>query len=184
MEKNLLPQIRKFEGSLQEWSRLSAMLSSDVLNYNELQMYVDTLPLFSSAQIDRKELPNRKKEDAGSFHEVYEQPFNPHRTFGGERSKGIMTGLRQFDNEPHHNYSEGKRESIKEISQPKELSQGKEFQSNDSYRKPAPLPLPLPALPQQQHPSSAILHSLDRLLRQLSDNQQRIEVMTDNKLYM
>lgn len=44
MEKALLPQIRKIDGNLQDWNRFNALLSNEIININELQMYVDTLP--------------------------------------------------------------------------------------------------------------------------------------------
>ena len=44
VEKALVPQIRKSEGSLSEWHKFSAFLSTENINYPELQFYVDSLP--------------------------------------------------------------------------------------------------------------------------------------------
>jgi len=37
----------------------------------------------------------RKKEEGSTYIEGVDSAFNLHRTFGGERSKGVMQGLRQ-----------------------------------------------------------------------------------------
>ena len=44
IEKSLLPQIRSHDGNLQDWRRFNSLLSNEVINYTELQNYVDTLP--------------------------------------------------------------------------------------------------------------------------------------------
>lgn len=47
VEKALLPQIRKFDGSLSEWNKFSTLISADNVNFSELQLYVDALPSLS-----------------------------------------------------------------------------------------------------------------------------------------
>ena len=44
VEKSLIPQIKRFDGSINEWNQFSSLLSLDTLNYTELQMFVDALP--------------------------------------------------------------------------------------------------------------------------------------------
>lgn len=44
VEKALLPQIKKFEGSLADWNKFASLISADNLNFSELQLYVESLP--------------------------------------------------------------------------------------------------------------------------------------------
>jgi hypothetical protein len=69
VEKALIPQIRKIEGNLQDWGRFNALLSNEIINYNELQNYVDTLPVFSNNNfIEKKDLPlHLKKQEVPSY---------------------------------------------------------------------------------------------------------------------
>lgn len=39
-----------------------------------------------------------KKQEVPSYVESYDSSFNPSKTFGGERSKNIVMGIRQVDN--------------------------------------------------------------------------------------
>lgn len=69
MEKAFIPQIRKFDGNLQDWGRFNALLNNEIINYNELQMYVDTLPVqVPNNFIEKKELPmHLKKQEPPSY---------------------------------------------------------------------------------------------------------------------
>lgn len=46
MEKAIVPQIRRLEGSLTEWNKFSTLLLSDSINYMDLQLFVDSLPVW------------------------------------------------------------------------------------------------------------------------------------------
>ena len=76
VEKSLLPQIKKVEGSTQEWQRFNSLLSADTPNLSEMQIYVDTLPS-TAPTFDRRELTysGRKKDDDL-------ETFQANRTFG------------------------------------------------------------------------------------------------------
>ena len=60
VEKALIPQIKKFDGSVVEWSKFSNLISCESVNYNELQIYVDSLPS-SIASYDKQSAQNKKK---------------------------------------------------------------------------------------------------------------------------
>ena len=49
VEKNLIPQIQKTQGSVSEWNKFSSLLTTDSINYSELQTYVDMLPSFNNS---------------------------------------------------------------------------------------------------------------------------------------
>jgi hypothetical protein len=164
VEKAFIPQIRKIDGNLQDWGRFNALLSNEIINYNELQIYVDTLPPFNNF-LEKKELPLhlKKREEAPNYVDSYEAGFNPSKTFGGEKSKNIIIGIRQLD-------SNDKRENPKEYSQGKEYMVGKD----DSFKKPNITSMPNIGNPPITYQNTPI--NLDRLLKQLIDNQQRIDL--------
>ena len=54
VEKALVPQIRKAEGSLGEWHKFSALLSTENINFSELQLYVDTLNPNYTPSVDKQ----------------------------------------------------------------------------------------------------------------------------------
>lgn len=62
VEKALIPQIKKFEGSLNEWNRFSALLFSDNINYIDLQSYVDSLSMWDSRASDKLLTFNKRTE--------------------------------------------------------------------------------------------------------------------------
>jgi hypothetical protein len=80
-----------------------------------------------------------------------------------------MSGLRQ-EGEPGR--FEGKGEPIKEVAV-KEFSQGKEYSRDDSFRKTAGSLQSITGSPTSSQ-SSLIMTSLDRLFKQMLDNQQKI----------
>lgn len=63
VERALLPQLKKVDGSQAEWSKFSSMISTENINYNELTLYVDSLssnvPLLST--LDKQSSHNKKK---------------------------------------------------------------------------------------------------------------------------
>lgn len=63
VEKALIPQVKKFDGSVVEWSKFSNMISCESVNYNELQIYVDSLPssIPSVSSYDKQSIQNKKK---------------------------------------------------------------------------------------------------------------------------
>jgi hypothetical protein len=72
VEKSLLPQLHKPEANTQDWNRFNALLSAELINYGDLQLFVDTLPA-SNHQLETKEAVynERKRSDGGSFHDIY-----------------------------------------------------------------------------------------------------------------
>jgi len=64
------------------------MISVETINYNELQMFVDSLgPIPTSPTFDRKDNLarfNKKREDEDSSPVM---SFNPSKTFGGDRAR-------------------------------------------------------------------------------------------------
>jgi hypothetical protein len=48
VERALLPQIRKANGSVIEWERFSGMISQESINYGEVQAYVESFPTVQS----------------------------------------------------------------------------------------------------------------------------------------
>ena len=84
IDKALVPQIKKFEGSLAQWSKFSSLLLADTLNYVELQYFVDTLPVWGSTNNDKLQVLPKKLDSDNA-----EVAFNPSKTFGGERNKII-----------------------------------------------------------------------------------------------
>ncbi len=95
--------------------------------------------------------------------QTFEGNFNPSKTFGGEKSKNIIIGIRQLEG------SDSKRQS-------KEFSQGKQYliKQDDSFKKPNINSMPNIGNPPQNYPNLPVAHSLERLLKQLIDNQQKI----------
>lgn len=81
VEKSLVPQIRKFEGNLSDWHKFSALISTENINYGELQLYVDTLPSLSSNTLERPSQYKKREDGEPEF-----GSFNPSKTFGGERN--------------------------------------------------------------------------------------------------
>ena len=63
VERALLPQLKKVDGSQSEWSKFSSMISTESINYNELQLYVDSLssnvPLLSA--LDKQSSHQKKR---------------------------------------------------------------------------------------------------------------------------
>lgn len=98
-----------------------------------------------------------------NYVENYEA-FNPSKTFGGEKSKNILIGIRQQDS------IDSKREIPKEYTQGKEYHPSKE----DSIKKPSITSMPNINLAPPSYPNVTVNQSLDRLLRQLVENQQKI----------
>lgn len=62
VDKALIPQIKKLEGSLNEWNRFSTLLFSDNINYIDLQSYVDSLPIWDSRPNDKLLTFNKRTE--------------------------------------------------------------------------------------------------------------------------
>ena len=60
VEKVFVPQIKKFEGTLVEWSKFSSMLMTDNFNYSDLQLFVDSLPGIPSG--DKQHHLSRRSE--------------------------------------------------------------------------------------------------------------------------
>lgn len=89
------------------------------------------------------------------------EAFNPSKTFGGEKSKNILIGIRQQDS------SDSKREIGKDYTP------GKEYQQ-DSNKKASITSMPNINLPPPSYQNVSVNQSLDRLLRQLVENQQKI----------
>ena len=83
VEKALLPQIKKFDGSLIQWNKFSTLLSADNFNFSELQLYVDTLPPQGSYTSQKSNGIKKQLESQGMDFGT----FNPSKTFGGERNK-------------------------------------------------------------------------------------------------
>ena len=61
VEKALIPQIKKFEGSLQEWNKFYSLISVNHINYSELQLFVDTLPSQIKSVTPEKQISIKKK---------------------------------------------------------------------------------------------------------------------------
>ena len=59
VDKALIPQIKKADGSLTDWNKFSALISSENINYSELQLYVDTLPSAGGQSLEK---PNPYKK--------------------------------------------------------------------------------------------------------------------------
>jgi hypothetical protein len=118
---------------------------------------------------ERKELSltGRKREDSANYVERNEEPFSANKTFGGERSKHIMTGLRNVDTEPNKFESRG---DFREVPHPKDYSQGKECSSRDDSFRRGNVPSSMQAIgnsPQSPFQPLNIISSLDRLLKQM-----------------
>jgi hypothetical protein len=63
IEKALIPQVRRNDGTLSEWNKFCTILAHETLNYNQLQLYVDTLPMANMIpNFDRKENSSFAKE--------------------------------------------------------------------------------------------------------------------------
>ena len=48
VERALIPQIRKYNASTFEWDKFAGLISQDVLNYGEIQAYVESFPPIQS----------------------------------------------------------------------------------------------------------------------------------------
>lgn len=81
VERALIPQIKRSEGSMAEWNKFSNMISGDNINFNELQNFVDSLSSQTQTITSYEKLqpPSKKKEEMNDF----EFGFNPNKTFGG-----------------------------------------------------------------------------------------------------
>lgn len=109
-----------------------------------------------------------KKQENSNYAENYETTFNPSKTFGGEKSKNIIIGIRQMDN------NDIRREHSKEFSQGI-------INKDDSFKKLNINSMPNignhpPQINYQSGGTTTVNQSLDRLLRQLIDNQQKIDL--------
>lgn len=103
VEKIFLPQCSKNEAVMADWSKYMAILSTESININEVQLYVDSIgtggsqisPLLMQSQhsvptIGKKEefynnssVYNRKKEEGLQYdNNNQEGGFNPNKTFG------------------------------------------------------------------------------------------------------
>jgi len=51
---------------------------------------------------------NRKRSESGSFHDIYENRFSPHRA-KGDRLKEVVVEAKPFESENQHNYSSSKK---------------------------------------------------------------------------
>ena len=180
IEKILIPQIRKNDGHLQDWNRFNSLINTDTLNIPELQNYVETLPHHAPLQ-ERKEhsLTARKKEDAKHYEEPSE-PFSASKTVGGERAK-LLVGVKSVHPEGSSTKFEVKAEPFQEAAHHrdgKDYSQGKEYSSGreDSFRRGGNVSNPhsIGGSPQSGYQPVSVLSSLDRLLKQLTENQQKI----------
>ena len=83
VEKSIVPQLRKLEGSLTDWNKFCTLLLSDSINYIDLQMFVDSLPIWGASNAQNLLSLNRKTSGENNDGNV----FNPSRTFGGEKNK-------------------------------------------------------------------------------------------------
>lgn len=89
MDKAIVPQIRRLEGSLTEWNKFSALLLSDSINYMDLQLFVDSLPVWGDTSSGNMLGLAKKSSADNSDNNI----FNPSRTFGGEKNKFNVMGL-------------------------------------------------------------------------------------------
>ena len=85
-----MPHLPKIDPSCQkEWSKFSTMLSSDKLNFGEMQLYVDTLPGTPGVSVQptqdkfRNKSPFFVKARKESPASNDSNGLNPSKTFGG-----------------------------------------------------------------------------------------------------
>jgi hypothetical protein len=81
IEKALIPQIIRANGSLAEWQIFDSLVNSPSINLNEVQLFVDNLPT---------PLPLRRDKPKTQTDSSSTNDFNPSKTFGGERGKMLM----------------------------------------------------------------------------------------------
>lgn len=63
VQKNIVPQLRKLEGSLTQWNKFSALLLSDSINYMDMQLFVDSLPVWGTNNSDNMLFLNKKSSN-------------------------------------------------------------------------------------------------------------------------
>lgn len=75
VEKAIIPQLKKIDGSLVQWNKFSAFMLAEPININEMQIYVDTMPYWGINN-------NRKSEvDVADV-----RSFEGNKSFGGGKT--------------------------------------------------------------------------------------------------
>lgn len=119
IERVFVPQLPKMEFTcLQEWNKFSSMISTEMPNLNEIQLYVDTLPTINAKhsfeRIETKSpVFSKIRRDSTSEHNNGGASFNPSRTFGGERAR-MMFPLKDFDDGAVERNSYHTKDSLKD----------------------------------------------------------------------
>ena len=98
IERALIPQIRKFNGSTVEWEKFSGLVSQDVLNYGEIQAYVESFqPVSSLPTFEKSNTPVfLKKKDEQAQDQGQMNSFG-NKTFGGESARMALLQKINFD---------------------------------------------------------------------------------------
>lgn len=108
IEKNLIPQIKKVDGLLTEWNKFSSMVSSEHINYSQLQFYVDSLPTIGNSNLSSQIPSSYEKNKLGGnlinnqgnnelTTDSLSPGFNPSKTFGGDRAKMVFANKVDYD---------------------------------------------------------------------------------------
>jgi hypothetical protein len=96
IERVFVPQLPRMEPTCkQEWTKFNTLISAEQINFGEVQVYVDTLPLpalvITRQGLDRNEnkspLFSKARRDNGLD---LNTGFNPSKTFGGPKARPIF----------------------------------------------------------------------------------------------